>query len=81
MRKASNDELIVQLARVAPCNNQELIERFTISDAIEKAVDGNLNAVRISAEALSPDLGSHIRELGFISDRYRLRKILLLPVS
>ena len=68
VRKASNDELIMQLARVAPCNNQELIERFTISDAIEKAVDGNLNAVRISAEALSPDLGSHIRELGFISD-------------
>jgi hypothetical protein len=68
MRKTSDNELIVQLGRVASRNNRELIERFTISDTIETAVHDNLHAVKITADALPLDMTPYMRELGFITD-------------
>lgn len=68
LRRTLDSELNVQLARVAPSPTRGLIERFTISDAIEKAVALNLDVVRIRCEGLSPVLKSYMHELGFITD-------------
>lgn len=69
MREASNDEMVVELVRVAPGRNQALLKRFAVSDAIERAVNSKLNIVRVHADGLSPDMKPDMRELGFIADR------------
>ena len=67
LTKNSNKTLTVPLMRVADsADDRSLFGRFLIADTIAKAVEENLDMVRVDKAALTPVLEPDLIEMGFI---------------
>ena len=66
LTNSSNKTLAVSLARVALSVDRSLFGRFLIADTVSKAVEKNLDIVKIETSALTPSLIPNLLEMGFI---------------
>ena len=67
LTKEPDKKLVVHLMRVAQsADDRSLFGRFLIADTIAKAVEQNLDMVRIDVSALTPVLEPDLLEMGFI---------------
>ena len=70
LTKNSNKTLTVHLMRVADsADERSLFGRFLIADTVAKAVEENLDMVRIDGSALTPVLEPDLLEMGFTKCR------------
>ncbi len=67
LTKETNKTLTISLMRVAKfVDDRPLLGRFVIADTIAKAVEQNLDMVKIDITDLTPDLEPDLLEMGFI---------------
>ena len=71
LTKNSNQTLTVPLMRVAQsAEDRSLFGRFVIADTVAKAVEENLDLVKINVSALMSGFESDLLEMGFTKCRY-----------